>query len=70
MYSAKDRYTLIEQSSNSRITCMQYSQKNFIRVMIKRIMAKFSGDSGKNNRQNFEHNRYRLNIILIPNCQN
>ena len=42
MYSAKDRYTLIEQSSNSRITCMQYSQKNFIRVMIKRIMAKFS----------------------------
>ena len=33
MCSAKDRYTLIEQSSNSRITCMQYSQKNFMRII-------------------------------------
>ena len=40
MCSAKDRYTLIEQSSNSRITCMQYSQKNFMRVIIKRIMGR------------------------------
>ena len=40
MCSAKDRYTLIEQSSNSRITCKQHSQKNFMRVMIKRIMGK------------------------------
>ena len=33
--SAKDRYTLIEQSSNYRITCscMQYSQKNFMRII-------------------------------------
>ena len=30
MCSAQDRYTLTEQSSNSRITCMQYSQKNFM----------------------------------------
>ena len=30
MCSAKDRYTLIEQSSNSRITCMQ---KNFMRII-------------------------------------
>ena len=29
----KDRYTLIEQSVNSRITCMQYSQKNFMRII-------------------------------------
>ena len=41
MYSAKDRYTLIEQSSNSRITCMQYSPNNFMRII------------GNNNGQNF-----------------
>ena len=29
----KNRYTLIKQSSNSRITCMQYSQKNFMRII-------------------------------------
>ena len=40
----KDRYTLIEQSSNSRITCMQYSQKNFMRII---------GNDQKNNGQNF-----------------
>ena len=40
----KDRYTLIEQSSNSRITCMQYSQKNFLGII---------GNDQKNNRQNF-----------------
>ena len=63
MYSAKDRYTLIEQSSNSKITCMQYSQKNFMRII---------GNDQKNNGQNFweileriignknfEHNRCR-----------
>ena len=44
MYSAKDRYTLIEQSSNYRITCMQYSQKNFMRII---------GNDQKNNGQNF-----------------
>ena len=44
MCSAKDRYTLIEQSSNSRITCMQYSQKNFMRII---------GNDQKNNGQNF-----------------
>ena len=44
MYSAKDRYTLIEQSSNYRITCMQYSQKNFMRII---------GNEQKNNGQNF-----------------
>ena len=43
MCSAKDRYTLIEQSSNSRITCMQYSQKNFMRII---------GNDQKNNGQN------------------
>ena len=48
----KDRYTLIEQSFSSRITCMQYSQKNFMRIIgkIKRIMGKILGNSGKNNR--------------------
>ena len=44
MCSAKDRYTLIEQSSNYRITCMQYSQKNFMRII---------GNGQKNNGQNF-----------------
>ena len=44
MCSAKDRYTLIEQSSNSRITCMQHSQKNFMRII---------GNDQKNNGQNF-----------------
>ena len=42
--SAKDRYTLIEQSSNYRITCMQYNQKNFMRII---------GNDQKNNGQNF-----------------
>ena len=37
----KDQYTLIEQSFNSRITCMQYSQKNLI------------GNDQKNNGQKF-----------------
>ena len=40
----KDRYTLIEQSPNSRITCMQYSQKNFMRMI---------GNEQKNNVQGF-----------------
>ena len=40
----KDRYTLIEQSFNSRITCMQHSQKNFMRII---------GNDQKNNGQNF-----------------
>ena len=40
----KDRYTLIEQSFNSRINCMQYSQKNFMRII---------GNDQKNNGQNF-----------------
>ena len=44
MCSAKDRYTLIEQSFNSRITCMEYSQKNFLRII---------GNDQKNNGQNF-----------------
>ena len=44
MCSAKDRYTLIERSSNSRITCMQYRQKNFMRII---------GNDQKNNGQNF-----------------
>ena len=44
MCSAKDRYTLIEQSYNSRITCMQHSQKNFMRII---------GNDLKNNGQNF-----------------
>ena len=44
MCTAKDQYTLIEQSSNSRIACMQYSQKNFIRII---------GNNQKNNGQNF-----------------
>ena len=44
MCSARDRYTLIEQSSNDRITCMQYSQKNFMRII---------GNEQKNNGQNF-----------------
>ena len=43
MCSAKDRYTLIEQSSNYRITFMQYSQKNFMRII---------GNEQKNNGQN------------------
>ena len=40
----KDRYTLIEQSFNFRIICVQYSQKNFMKII---------GDDQKNNRQNF-----------------
>ena len=44
MCTAKDRYTLIEQSSNSKITCMQYSQKNSMRII---------GNDQKNNGQNF-----------------
>ena len=40
----KDRYTLIEQSFNSRITYMQYSQKNFLRII---------GNDQKNNGQKF-----------------
>ena len=40
----KNRYTLIEQSSNSRITCTQYSRKNFMRII---------GNDQKNNGQNF-----------------
>ena len=43
MLCQKDRYTLIEQSFNSRITCMQYSQKNFMRII---------GNDQKNNGQN------------------
>ena len=39
-----DRYTLIEQSSNSRIACMKYSQKNFLRII---------GNDQKDNGQNF-----------------
>ena len=41
MCFAKDRYTLIEQSSNSS---MQYSQKNFMRIL---------GNDQKNDGQNF-----------------
>ena len=41
MCSGKDRYTLIEQSFNSRITCMQH---NLIRII---------GNDQKNNGQNF-----------------
>ena len=44
MCSAEDRYTLIEQSSNFRITWMQYSQKNFMKII---------GNDQKNNGQNF-----------------
>ena len=44
MLRQKDRYTLIEQSFNSRINCMQYSQKNFMRII---------GNDQKNNGQNF-----------------
>ena len=44
MCSAKDRYTLIEQSSNYRITCMQYGQKKFMRII---------GNEQKNIGQNF-----------------
>ena len=44
MLCQKDLYTLIEQSFNSRITCMQYSQKNFMRII---------GNDQKNNGQNF-----------------
>ena len=44
MYSAKDRYTLIEQSTNSKITYMQCGQKNFITII---------GNDQKNNGQNF-----------------
>ena len=44
MLCQKDRYTLIEQSFNSKITCMQYSQKNFMRII---------GNDQKNNGQNF-----------------
>ena len=40
----KDRYTLIEKSPKSRITCMQYSQKNFMRII---------GNEQKNNGQDF-----------------
>ena len=43
----KNLYTLIEQSVNSRITCMQHSQENFMRiVVIKRIMGKISSIIG------------------------
>ena len=52
MCSAKDRYTLIEQSYNYRINCMQYNIKNFMRII---------GNDQKNNGQNFEHNRRRHN---------
>ena len=44
MCSAKDRYILIAQSSNYRITCIQYSQKNFMRIV---------GNEQKKNGQNF-----------------
>ena len=47
MCSAKDQYTLIEQTSNSRVprvTCMQHSKKNFMRII---------GNDQKNNGQNF-----------------
>ena len=40
----KDQYTLIEESCNSRNTYMQYSQKNFMRVI---------GNVQKNNGQIF-----------------
>ena len=40
----KDRYTPIEQSPNSRITSMQYSQKNFMRII---------GNEQKNNGKDF-----------------
>ena len=40
----KDRYTLIEQSFNFRITCMQYSQNKFMRII---------GNDQKNNGLNF-----------------
>ena len=40
----KDQYTLIEQSPNSRITCMQYSQNNLMRII---------GNDQKNNGQIF-----------------
>ena len=44
MLCQKDGYTLIEQSFNFRITCMQYSQKNFMKII---------GNDQKNNGQNF-----------------
>ena len=44
MCSAKNPYTLIEQSANSRTTCMQHSQDNFMRII---------GNDQKNNGQNF-----------------
>ena len=37
-------FTLIEQSPKSRITCMQYSQKNFMTII---------GNEQKNNGQDF-----------------
>ena len=44
VFCQKDQYTPIEQSFNSRITCKQYSQKNFMRII---------GNDQKNNEQNF-----------------
>ena len=62
MCSAKDRYTLIEQSSNSRIICMQYSQKNFMRII---------GNDQKNNGQNFWEILKRIGKIssVIYSCR-
>ena len=51
MCSAKDRYTLIEQSSNSRSTCMPYSQRNYTGII---------GNDQKNNEQNFWEILYRI----------
>ena len=44
MCSAKDRYTLIEQSSNSRITCMHNGQKFW--EILERIIGKISSIIG------------------------
>ena len=71
MCSAKDRYTLIEHSSNYRITYTQYSQKNFMRII---------GNDQRNNGQNFWEILERIigkissiigvGLIKTPQCNN
>ena len=43
---------------------MQYSQKNFMRIIGNDLKI-----SGKNNRYNFEHNRYRPIVVVLISVQ-
>ena len=74
----KDRYTLIEQSLKSRITCIQYSEKNFMRIIgndqknnglifweiLERIMGKISSIIGAGLKTLYTGPKLKFPIVL------